>query len=294
MKPTFVLCLMKVISLLPLGVARFFGRLMGTGLAALGTKAFKVTQCNLAVCYPDQNQSRNDQLANNRMGHLGQAFFETPVLWNRSSQWLQSHIIAVEGESHLKEALANDRGTVLLIPHLGNWEVIGLWVAAQTTMTSLYQPPKMPAFGEWIKRSREKTGANLVPTNVSGVAALLKALKKGETVAILPDQQPPKSSGDFSPLFGVQALTMTLTHNLLKRSDSQAIFCCALREQGGWRLHFVPADQAIYSDNQADSLASMNGGIESIVAKAPEQYQWEYKRFRAQPEGSPSIYLSGS
>ncbi|MDG1694170.1 MAG: lysophospholipid acyltransferase family protein [Porticoccaceae bacterium] len=293
MKATLVLCLMKVISRLPLGVARYFGRLMGAGMAVLGAKPFKVTQCNLAVCYPDQDPSNNHRLANKRMRHLGQAFFETPVLWRRSSPWLQSHIIAVEGESHLKEAIANDRGTVLLIPHLGNWEVIGLWVAAQTKMTSLFQPPKMPAFGEWIKRSREKTGANLVPTNVSGVAALLKALKRGETVAILPDQQPPKTSGDFAPLFGAQALTMTLTHNLLKRSDSQAIFCCALREKGGWRLHFVPADQAIYSDNQADSLASMNASIESIVAKAPEQYQWEYKRFRAQPDGSPAIYNSG-
>lgn len=288
-----MLCLMKVISRLPLGVARYFGRLMGAGMAVLGAKPFKVTQCNLAVCYPDQDPSNNHRLANKRMRHLGQAFFETPVLWRRPSPWLQSHIIAVEGESHLKEAIANDRGTVLLIPHLGNWEVVGLWVAAQTKMTSLFQPPKMPAFGEWIKRSREKTGANLVPTTVSGVAALLKALKRGETVAILPDQQPPKTSGDFAPLFGAQALTMTLTHNLLKRSDSQAIFCCALREKGGWRLHFVPVDQAIYSDNQADSLASMNASIESIVAKAPEQYQWEYKRFRAQPDGSPAIYNSG-
>lgn len=294
MKPTLVLGLMKIISLLPLGVARLFGRFIGAGMVVFKTKPFKVTKCNLSVCYPNQDPSNNDQLANNRMGHLGQAFFETPVLWRRSSQWLQSHIIAVEGESHLKEALANDRGTVLLIPHLGNWEVIGLWVAAQTKMTSLYQPPKIPALGDWIKHSREKTGANLVPTTVSGVAALLKALKKGETVAILPDQQPPKTSGDFAPLFGAQALTMTLTHNLLKRSNSLAIFCCALRERGGWRLHFVPADQAIYSDKQADSLASMNGGVESIVAKAPEQYQWEYKRFRAQPEGSAPIYLSGS
>ena len=111
--------------------------------------------------------------------HLGQAFFETPVLWRRSSSWLQSKIIAVEGESFLREALDNDRGTILLIPHQGNWEVIGLWVATQTAMTSLYQPPKNSLLGDCIKKSRERTGATLLPTNVRGVVALLEALNLG-------------------------------------------------------------------------------------------------------------------
>jgi KDO2-lipid IV(A) lauroyltransferase len=125
------------------------------------------------------------------------------------------------------------------------------------------------------------------------VAALLKALKRSETVAILPDQQPSRSGGEFAPLFGVQALTMTLTHNLLNRSNAQAIFCCALRTADGWRLHFSPADQSIYQADQGESLAAMNAGVESIAALAPEQYQWEYKRFRAQPEDFPPVYSSG-
>jgi len=290
MKSALALCLMKFISLLPLGVARLFGKALGFLMVALETQSFNIARRNLALCYPQKSQQANMQLAKNRMCHLGQAFFETPVLWRKPSSWLQDKVIAVEGEAFLKEALANDRGTILLIPHQGNWEVIGLWVSAQTAMTSLYQPPKLPTLGRWIKRSREKAGARLVPTNISGVSALLKALKKTETVAILPDQQPPKSGGDFAPLFGVQALTMTLAHNLLSRSKAQAIFCCALREEGGWRLHFSPADQAIYSADQGASLEAMNSGVESIADLAPEQYQWEYKRFRAQPDGAPEIY----
>lgn len=293
MKSVLVICLMKMISLMPLCLARFFGRVAGVAMSVLSTTSFKVAKRNLTLSFPKATQHSVVQLAKNRMGHLGQTFFETPILWRKPSAWLQTKIIAVEGESYLKQALANDNGTILLIPHQGNWEVIGLWVAQQTAMTSLYQPPKMSVLDSWIKSAREKTGASLVPTNVRGVSALLKALKRGETVAILPDQQPPKASGDFSPLFGVQALTMTLAHNLLNRSSSQAIFCCALREKGGWRLHFMPADQAIYSEDQAVSLSAMNAGVESIAAMAPEQYQWEYKRFRAQPDGSSAVYEPG-
>jgi KDO2-lipid IV(A) lauroyltransferase len=294
MRSAFALNLLKIISLLPLGLARFFGDIMGVMMALFATAAYKTTKQNLDHCFPDKSPQEKTALARSRMKHLGQAFFETPGLWRRSSKWLQSKIVAIEGESHLKEAIANDRGTILLIPHQGNWEVIGLWVATQTAMTSLYQPPKNSLLGNWIKKSRERTGATLVPTNVRGVAALLKALNRGETVAILPDQQPPKASGDFAPLFEKPALTMTLTYNLLNRSNSQALFCTALREKGGWRLHFSPADQAIYSDDQAISLKAMNLGVEVIADQAMDQYQWEYKRYRTQPDGYPPIYLSGS
>lgn len=293
MKSALLLGLMKIISLLPLGVARFLGKVMGMAMAAFSSKSFKITLRNLSFCFSSQSQQANQQLAKKRMQHLGQAFFETPILWRKPSKWLQTKIVSVEGEALLQEALSNDRGTILLIPHQGNWEVIGLWIAQQTAMTSLYQPAKIAALDQWIKHSREKTGANLVPTNLSGVAALLKALKRSETVAILPDQQPSRSGGEFAPLFGVQALTMTLTHNLLNRSNAQAIFCCALRDAGGWQLHFSPADPSIYQADQSESLAAMNAGVESIAALALEQYQWEYKRFRAQPEGFPPIYSSG-
>ena len=293
MRSAFALNLLKIISLLPLGLARFFGCIMGIIMTVFPNAAYKTTRQNLDHCLPDKSPQAKTALAKARMKHLGQAFFETPGLWRRPSGWLQSKIVAVEGESYLKDAIANDRGTILLIPHQGNWEVIGLWVAKQAAMTSLYQPPKNRLLGNWIKKSRERTGANLVPTNVRGVAALLKALNRGEIVAILPDQQPPKASGDFAPLFGKPALTMTLAYNLLKRSNSQALFCTALREKGGWRLHFVPADQAIYSEDQVISLKAMNKGVESIATQAMDQYQWEYKRYRTQPEGCSSIYLSG-
>jgi len=293
MKAWLALILLRLISFLPLDLARSIGRVLGTMMAAAATNSYKIAKLNLSLCYPSYSQQAIEALAKQRMVHFAQTLFETPVLWRGSPDWVQTKIIAVEGEAHLHRALSSERGTILLIPHQGNWEVIGLWVARQATLTSLYQPPKLAALGNWIKRARQKTGANLVPTNVRGVAALLKALQKAQTVAILPDQQPPTNSGDFAPLFGVPALTMTLTHNLLDRSDSQALFCCALRERGGWRLHFIPVDDGLYSPDRATSLRAMNAGVESVAAMAPQQYQWEYKRFRARPEGSPPIYPVG-
>ena len=294
MKNTVLLYVLKIIAWLPLVVARYLGAVLGKFLCLTNSRPYRVSQINLALCFPQLSETEIDALAKQRMSQLGQAFFETPKLWRQSSQWLLGKIVDIEGSEHLQAALDNPRGTILLVPHQGNWEVIGLWVSTLTTMTSMYEPPKMVQLEDWIKTSRQRAGATLVPTNVRGVAALLKALRRGETTAILPDQVPPAASGDFSPIFGVPAQTMTLVHNLIQKSGSQVLLCTALRADGGWQLHFMPAEEAINSADQQTSLDALNRGVESIVALAPSQYQWEYKRFKARPEGYPPIYPKGS
>jgi len=274
-----------MVAWIPLGIARPLGSLTGRAIRWFNLRSYRVAKINLALCYPTLNSDEVETLSRERMAQLGQAFFETPKLWRQNDQWLDSKIVAVDGQEHLQAALANDRGTILLIPHQGNWEVIGLWLSPQTKMTSLYEPPKIAPLGRWIKSSREKSGATLVPTDVRGVAGLIKALKRGETTAILPDQQPNTNSGIVVPFMGVPVPTMTLVTNLINRSASRALLATALREPGGWRLHFLPVSEALYSEDQTTAVSALNSDVARIVALAPEQYQWEYKRFRVQPDG---------
>ena len=267
-------------------MGRLLGRTIGRIIYLFQLTPARISRINLQLCYPQFSASEIEALVKKRMLHLGQAFVEMPRVWSKSSAWLESKIVAVEGAELFEAAMRDPRGTILIVPHLGNWEVIGLWVSPRCTMTSLYEPPKIAEVGDWIKRSREKSGATLVPTDARGVAALIKALKRGETTAILPDQQPEESGGIFAPFMEVQARTMTLLTNLIKRSSSQALFCAAIRETGGWRLHFSVAAEGLYSDDKVVAVSALNEGVEKMVELAPEQYQWEYKRFRAQPDGS--------
>lgn len=276
----------------PLSVGRLVGRAIGRVIYLLNLGPVLISRINLHLCYPQMSPQEIESLCKKRMLQLGQAFVETPRVWTKPSAWLESKIVAVEGMEYFQAAMADKRGTILIVPHQGNWEVLGLWVSPRSKMTSLYEPPKIPEVGKWIKSSREKSGATLVPTDGRGVAALIKALKRGETTAILPDQQPEESGGIFAPFMGVQARTMTLLTNLIARSGCQALLCCAIREPGGWRLHFLPAEEELYSEDKAVAVGALNKGIERIVALAPEQYQWEYKRFRAQPDGT-NFYANG-
>lgn len=285
MKNKLLLLTLRGFGLLPLAVGRAVGRTIGRLIYVLGIGPVRVARINLRLCYPEMSESQREALCKGRMLEFGQAFVETPRVWSKSSTWLQNKIVGVEGMALFEAAVADPRGTLLVVPHQGNWEVVGLWVSKQTAMTSLYEPPKMPALDRWIKASREQSGATLVPTDVRGVAALIKALKRGETSGILPDQVPTESGGIMAPFMGIPARTMTLVTNLVQRAHCQVLLCAAIREPGGWRLHFLPASEAVFSDQQEVAVAALNTDVERLVALAPEQYQWEYKRFRAQPDG---------
>ncbi len=285
MKNAILVLLLRSFAFLPLRLSRALGRGVGRLIYSLKLTPVRVARVNLRLCYPELADAAIEALCQQRMLQLGQAFFETPRVWSSSTAWLENKIVAVEGLELLQESLAADPGTLLIIPHQGNWEVIGLWLSPQTKMTSLYEPPKIAPLGRWIKSSREKSGATLVPTDVRGVAGLIKALKRGETTAILPDQKPGANGGVEVPFMGVPVPTMTLVTNLLKRSHSRALLATALREPGGWRLHFLPVNEDLYSDDQVTAVTALNDDVARIVALAPEQYQWEYKRFRGQFDG---------
>jgi Kdo2-lipid IVA lauroyltransferase/acyltransferase len=286
LKNKALLSVLRLFGWFPLSVGRLLGRALGRAIYFMDLGPAAVSRINLRLCYPQMPAQELESLCKNRMLQLGQAFFETPRVWSKSSAWLESKIVAVEGLEVFQAAMADSRGTILIVPHQGNWEVVGLWVSPRSKMTSLYEPPKIPEVGAWIKSSREQSGATLVPTDGRGVAALIKALKRGETTAILPDQQPEESGGIYAPFMGVQARTMTLLTNLIGRSGCQALFCSAIRQPGGWSLHFRTAEEQLYSEDKATAISALNAGVEKMVELAPEQYQWEYKRFRAQPDGS--------
>lgn len=229
-----------------------------------------------------------------RLKQLGQTAIEIPLVWTRSFGWMQPRIVDVKGLEYLEGAEAAGTGTLVLLPHIGNWEVLGSWMPKRGPLTSLYEPPDNPVLENWIKNARQSWGNTLVPTDARGVAAIVKALQRGEHTIILPDQQPPVGSGDFADFYGKPARTMTLVYKLIQRTECRVVYAGVVRVSSGWTIHFLPAPESIYDEEMQVSLEALNQGVANVVELAPDQYQWEYKRFRHQPAGCPLVYPSGS
>lgn len=278
-----------VVSLLPLRLARGLGALTGLCAWLLKSRGAEITLANLSVCFPEKSAAEIRALARESMKHWGMTLFEIPVVWGRggkSLKWVRS----IDGVALQEKIGSSSNGTIFVSPHLGNWELMGYWGASRGPMTTLYQPPRRFDLDDLLVQARKKTGANLVPTSVRGVAQLAKALKRGEIVGILPDMEPEPSGGVFAPFFGVPALTMTLIHSLQRRTGALVIICFARRIRGGFELVLREPDPRIADDSAAVSATAMNEAVERLVDMAPEQYQWEYKRFKRRPEGYAKIY----
>ncbi|MGI9289227.1 MAG: lysophospholipid acyltransferase family protein [Pseudomonadales bacterium] len=291
LKDRSIITLLTLLAKLPLRFNRRLGVLVGDCLWFSRSRSRKVTEKNLQLCMPHLPATERTALARRSLQEFGKTTTEMGAVWLWPAARTMALIQRVHGRELLEHSIDQQHGVIVLAPHIGNWEVLGLFLGNGYAFTALYQPPKSTALDALILRARGRNGTQLAPTNRRGVMALLKALQRGEVVGILPDQVPAPESGLFAPYFGVPALTMTLVSSLLKKTNARVVCAYAKRlPHGGFDIFFEPADESIYDEDATCSLQGLNRSIETCVRKLPEQNQWEYKRFKKRPEGEEPVY----
>lgn len=274
-------------SLLPLRWAQGLGAFVGRRIGAGQGKSMRITRKNVELCFPELNDAEREALARKSIEETGKMAFEMGMAWMWAPEKTLGKVKAVHNESVMTDALEQGRGVILIAPHLGNWEMIGLYVGKHFPLTAMYRPPRLEALDKLIRDQRERMGATLAPANVKGVRMAIKALRAGGVLGILPDQEADKGSGVFAPFFGVDAYTMKLLPQLAAQTGAVVVsaFAKRLGDGSGFEIYYHRADDAVNSKDLVESAAAMNAEVEHCVRQVPEQYQWEYKRFQRRPEG---------
>lgn len=291
LKTSLIIALVRLVGKLPLRRARQLGATVGRMAYRLNIRMVKVTRRNLALCLPHLSAEQRESLTRDSVLETGRLAPEVCVIFCNQRTPANQRIRRYEGEALVRGLLAEGKGLIVLAPHLGNWEVLGTYLAKLAPTTNLYQPPRLLGLDEFIRSGRQQTGSQLVPTNAKGVAALLKALKNGGICGILPDQNPNgEQSGEYVPFFGHPAFTMTLAYKLIRKTGCNAVFAYAKRVQDGFDLIFRAPPEDIYSEDLLTSLTALNKGIEHLVMEAPAQYQWEYKRYKKTDKAAERDY----
>ncbi|MBK1735358.1 lipid A biosynthesis acyltransferase [Halorhodospira abdelmalekii] len=279
---------MRLLGRCPLPLLHGSGWVLGQLLARVPNHLRLISAINLALCFPARSEAQRRRLQRRALIETCKTALELgPVLTGDAERITRRWVRAVHGHHHLEKALGSGRGLILLAPHLGCWELLNLWVAARYPLTALYRPPRQSALEPLLVRGRTRNGARMLPADTQGIRALIRALRAGEVVGILPDQEP-AGSEPFAPFFGVPAKTMTLASRLAHKSQAAVVFGFAKRlpAGGGFELHFLPAPEGVAAADPHIATAALNRGVEACVQKAPTQYQWTYKRFATCPDGS--------
>lgn len=265
----------KLLSLLPLWLLHGLGWVLGW-LAFLGSGVYRRR-------FLDNVRLAGIGAAGWRpaVGEAGKLVAELPRLWQGAPVSLQW-----QGQEHIDEALTQGRGIVFLTPHLGCFEVTAQAYAARYgcaghPMTVLFRPPRQAWLRDWVVASRARPGLMTAPTTLTGVKQLIKALKQGQSVGLLPDQVPPAGLGVWLPFFGRDAYTMTLSARLALQTG--AVVLVAWGERLSWGRGYVvrvaPLETAL-SGSVEHAALQINRAMEALVLQSPNQYLWGYARYK--------------
>ncbi len=230
------------------------------------------------------------------VGHAGKMVGELPLMWGRPRDEAFGDRVQWRHPEVVEQALAEGKGLLLLTPHLGCFEVTAQAYAerfgAQQPITALYRPAKQAGLAEVMKDSRKRPGMLTSPATLGGVRQMLRALKSGQTVGLLPDQVPPEGMGAWAPFFGRPAYTMTMAAKLVAQTGCAVVLLrgerlgwLARRQRGcSYVVHasrVPPATHAILAGGDAaQSAAAINRLMEDLLMQAPEQYLWGYHRYK--------------
>ena len=232
------------------------------------------------------------------VAEAGKLVTELPRLWLRPQGQPIDDPISWQGAELITQAMDRGCGLILLTPHMGSFELCGQAYAqrfgGRQPLTALYRPARQPWLRQVELTARHRPGLRTAAANVAGVRQLMRALREGQSLGILPDQVPPKGLGVWAPFFGQPAYTMTLVSRLAHQADATVLLIWAERlpRGAGYRVEVeamaAPLPTRAGLSEEAWSVAAataINGSMESIIARKPEQYLWGYHRYK-QPRSS--------
>lgn len=217
------------------------------------------------------------------IGQAGCMSTELPRLWLGKTPG----VVWSEGSAaRLETAYSAGQGVLMLTPHLGCFEVTAQKVANEFSrtygpLTVLFRPSRKAALDEVMQSSRARPGLETAPTTLPGVRQMIKALRAGRSVGLLPDQVPPEGMGQWAPFFGKPAYTMTLAARLALQTGAQLVLVWGERLPWGqgYKVHTTVLDEDLAEDVDGVVL-QINQAMERLILTCPEQYLWGYARYK--------------
>lgn len=275
--------LLKMIALLPLSFLQLIASFVSLILSSFNSSMKRVTSINLKIAYPELSAEDHADLVKKSIQSQCLTYVEFIKCWGMSPEYSLSLLKDVQGEHFFTDALANQKGVIVVVPHLGSWELLNAWLNVYAAPVIMYKPNKVKGANRYVLEAREKFNATLVPTDETGIRAIFKHLKQGGLTVILPDHVPKPSGGIFSNFYGQHALSSTLVSKLASKTQCNVIGLSCIRDTHNSQHFSVichPLSEDILSKDLQLSVDTLNAEIQKMIDIAPEQYIWSYKRFR--------------
>ena len=267
--------LFKPLSFLSLPSLHVLGGLLGQVAFTFMPNAKRIIIENLTQSKLFQTDEKIAKVQRIVTVETGKSFLESLAIWQKSDIEVLGWVHTCHNWHFIDEALTKSKGIIFITPHLGCFEITSVYYGNQHPITVLYRPPKLKWLESLILHGRTGTRVTLATANASGVRKLMKALKRGEAIGILPDQIPAAGEGEWVDFFGKPAYTMSLASKLAEKTGATVIMAFGerLKNGAGYDIHLTKIDSIA-------TPALLNKAIEQQIAQKPSQYLWSYNRYK--------------
>ncbi len=275
---------------LPMGFVSVLGRMFGSLVFFFSKDERRKTLDGISTAYPDQlNLVEKKRLAKAVWVRVGQNLFEIIRQLNWTRDEIVAQVARVQGLEHFKKALKRGKGLFVVTAHLGNWELLGGYLGTQGKGSALAQNLYDPRFDDLVNWFRsEKLGATLMIKRGLALRGILDALKEGQFVLALCDQDT-GNDGLFVPFFGKSAWTQSGVARIARKTGAALVPAFMVRGQDGkFELHVEKEIEVPQTaDKEKDifeTIRSYTAVIETFVRAYPDQWMWMHERWKTKPK----------
>lgn len=262
---------------------------MGKFLFRFSTKLKDITLTNLQLCFPNLSQEERFALAKKNFASMGIGLIEAAMAWWLPDEKINS-LYKIHGLEYAEEAFAKGKGIILIGPHFTCLEMVGRLIRKHYTFGVMYRPHKKPFISYIHERFRKKHYVNYIPRN--RVRDLFKALSDNMAIWYAYDIDAGPKHSVFAPFFGIQTASLTSASRIAQLSGAAVIPIGFYRRDNdlGYDVVLSPALDNFPTNDPTADATRLNAILEQAIRYKPEQYVWQYKRFKTRPPGENRLY----
>jgi KDO2-lipid IV(A) lauroyltransferase len=263
---------------------------LGKIIYAFSPKLKYITETNLALCFPDLTPADRTALCKKNFESLGAGIIETAMAWWVSDKRLQKCQIEVTGIEFVEEAYTHGKGIILLSPHAMCLEMVGRLIGARYSFAAMYRPHKIPAVAKIQERFRQKYRIKHIARH--RMREVMNTFRDNMAVWYAYDIDAGEKRSVFAPFFGIQTASLTAVSRLVELTGARIVPVEFFRRDDCWgyTIKAYAELKDFPGENRVADATRLNAHLEQAIRNKPEQYIWQYKRFKTRPAGETRFY----
>ncbi len=279
---------MRALALLPLGAVRALGRLLGRALFVLARPRRRIALINLRLAFPHLSEAERVALVRRNFICFAQAFLDRSWLWHGDPEVVRQRL-RITGAV---QDLTREGAVVMFAPHFYGMDAGGSAVMQQIERPActIYSTQNSAALDEWMQRGRQRFGDATLLARTEGVKPIVRALREGKMLYLLPDMDLGPHESVFVPFYGVPTATVPSLSRFAKLGHARVVPVVTRLTDFGYEVMVHPAWPDYPTADATADAALMNQRLQGYIDQMPEQYYWVHKRFKTRPPDEPSLY----